>query len=474
MKQIENLLEQMIRHQEEKVLKIARDIVPGVTPEDLRNPNDFPALDRHSQFNFEDGILAGLKSALMALRQKKGSDPLLTRGLTPSSSFYMDNHATTAVDPRVAEEMIPCFAQTYGNAGSATHVFGREAAKFVESARERVAHLVNAEAREIIFTSGATESNNLVLKGVAKKGAHIISVVTEHKSVIDPLKFLEASGVAVTYLRVDREGKINLEELKQVICPETVLISVMMANNETGVILPVAEIGRISKEKGILFHSDATQAVGRIPVDVKKLSFDLMSFSAHKMYGPKGVGALYVRRRDAPQIHLVTQQHGGGHEQGLRSGTLNVPGIAGFGKACVIAAQELPAEGPRLASLRNRLLAGLEKNIPDIAVNGSLENRLPGNLNVSFPGCDAQSILLALADEIALSAGSACSSSSRTEPSHVLVALGFGRERAFSSIRFGLGRFNTEEEVDYAVKRVTETVSGLREINSTKTDKTKL
>lgn len=380
--------------------------------------------------------------------------------------IYMDNHATTAVDTRVAEEMMPCLIQHYGNADSRAHVFGREAEKLVEVARVRVAALIGAEAKEIVFTSGATESNNLALKGVVRKGGHIISAVTEHRSILDSLKFLEGEGCSVTYLKVSREGLVDLGALSRAITAKTSLISVMMANNEIGVIQPIAEIGQIAKERGILFHSDATQAVGRIPVDVQGLHLDLVSFSAHKMYGPKGIGALWVRRRN-PHVDLVAQIHGGGHERGHRSGTLNVPGIVGFGKACEIAGQEMTEEARRIARLRDRLMEGLCRELRNISVNGSFTKRLSGNLNLSFDGVDAQAALLAVGEEIALSTGSACSSA-RTEPSHVLKALGLNDETALSAIRFGIGRFNTEEEIDYTVTKIAQTVGRLREFSPTK------
>lgn len=386
--------------------------------------------------------------------------------------IYIDNHATTQVDPRVLEEMLPCLNQNYCNPDSATHSFGRTAEKLIETARSRVAALIGAEAKEIIFTSGATESNNLALKGIAKKGSHIISVVTEHRSLLDPLKFLEGEGCQVTYLKVNRDGIVDLEELKRSIKPNTVLISIMMANNEIGVIQPMEAIGRIAKEKGILFHSDATQAVGRIPFDVQKLNLDLVSFSAHKMYGPKGVGALWVRRKN-PHVNLTSQIQGGGHERGLRSGTLNVPGIVGFGKACEIAGQVLEEETKRISKLRDRLLEGFRRALPDISVNGSVTERLPGNMNISFSGIDAQAVLLAVGEEIALSTGSACSSQ-RNEPSHVLKAIGLSDELALAAIRFGLGRFSTEDEVDYTVKKVAETVTRLRQFNPTKPSRAKL
>jgi len=374
--------------------------------------------------------------------------------------IYMDNHATTPLDPGVLEEILPCFTRDFGNPESTSHSLGRTAETLVEKARQRIASLISARAEEIIFTSGATESNNLVLKGIAEKRGHVITVVTEHKSVLDPCRFLERSGCEITYLRVGKDGLINLEDLKRAITGKTILISVMMANNEIGVIQPMEAIGKITQEKGILFHSDATQAVGRIPVNVNVLGVDFISFSAHKMYGPKGIGALWIRKKQ-PKIRLVPQMHGGGQEQGIRSGTLNVPAIVGFGKTAQIAEACLPKEMKRLEQLRSRLLRCFQSELDEVFVNGSLEQRLPGNLNLCFRHVEAEAILLALQDEIALSTGSACASA-RTEPSHVLKALGLAPEDALSSLRFGLGRFNTEEDVDMAVTRVSAVVKRLR------------
>lgn len=373
---------------------------------------------------------------------------------------YLDNHATTAMDPRVLEEMLPCFTRNFGNPDSANHLLGREAEALVEKARQRIASLINARPEEIIFTSGATEANNLVLKGIAGKQSHVITVATEHKSMLDPCRFLAESGVEITYLRIGREGLIDPEELKRAITAKTVLISVMMANNEIGVIQPMEAIAKITGEKGILFFSDATQAVGRIPVDVQALGVDLLAFSAHKMYGPKGIGALWIRKKQ-PKIRLNPQIHGGGQEQGIRSGTLNVPGIVGFGKAAEIAGEGLSEEMKRIGKFRERLLERFQSELDEVFVNGSLDQRLPGNLNLCFRHTEAEAILLAVQDEIALSSGSACTSA-RTEPSHVLKALGLAPEDALSSLRFGLGRFNTEADVDFVVTKVAAVVKRLR------------
>ncbi len=374
--------------------------------------------------------------------------------------IYMDNHATTRVDREVLEEMLPCFSEHYGNPESATHVLGKEAEDWVEKARVRVSKLIHAHPQEIIFTSGATESNNLVLKGLAKPGAHFISVATEHKSILDPLRFLESTGCSVTLLKVNPEGLIDLNELRNAISNKTILISVMAANNEIGVIQPIGEIANIAREKGILFHSDATQSIGRIPFDVNALGLDMVSFTAHKMYGPKGVGALWIKKKQ-PKIHLVPQLHGGGHEEGMRSGTLNVPGIVGFGKASEIAGRALPEEIKKISALRDRLLAKLKKELDCISENGSMKQRLPGNLNLCFEGAESAAVLLALHNEVALSTGSACSSA-RVEPSHVLKALGLPDKKVMSSIRFGIGRFNTPEEIDTAVEKIVPVVKRLR------------
>jgi len=380
--------------------------------------------------------------------------------------IYMDNHSTTQVDPRVLEAMLPYFTEKYGNAASRNHEFGWKAEEAVEAARGQIARLIHANPREIVFTSGATESNNLVVKGVAEalrdKGNHIVTQVAEHRAVLDPCHRLEKSGHQVTYLLVDREGLIDLDDLRRAITPKTILISIMYANNEIGVLQPIAEIGKIAKEKGVLFHVDAVQAVGKIPADVQKDGIDLMSISAHKIYGPKGIGVLYVRRKD-PRVTLAAQIDGGGHERGVRSGTLNVPGIVALGKACEICEKELAAEGARLRVLRDRLKEALVAGLDDVTVNGSMTHRLPHNLNVSFGGVEGDALLMGIND-VAVSSGSACTSAT-LEPSHVLKALGVDDELGHSSIRFGLGRFNTEEEVDYVAARVIETVTRLRELS---------
>jgi cysteine desulfurase len=380
--------------------------------------------------------------------------------------IYMDNHATTRVDPRVLEAMLPYFNQIYGNAASRNHRFGWEAEEAVEKGRKQVADLINAAAKEIIFTSGATESDNLAIKGVAwmyrEKGNHIVTVPTEHKAVLDTCKRLEKEGYQVTYLPVQKDGLINLDDLKAALTEQTILVSVMAANNEIGVIQPIAEIGKLCHERGILFHTDAVQGVGKIPLDVQAMDIDLMSISAHKMYGPKGVGALYVRRK-SPRVQLTPIIDGGGHERGMRSGTLNVPGIVGLGKACEISKQEMATESDGLRAWRDRLRDGILSQLDEVYINGSLEHRLPNNLNVSFAYVEGESLLMGIND-IAVSSGSACTSAT-LEPSYVLKALGVGDDLAHTSIRFGLGRFNTEEEVDYVIGRVVETVKRLRELS---------
>jgi cysteine desulfurase len=380
--------------------------------------------------------------------------------------IYMDNHATTAVDPRVLEAMLPYFTERFGNAASRNHAFGWQAEEAVDVARKQIAELIGASAKDIVLTSGATESDNLAIKGVAemyrKKGNHIITAVTEHKAVLDTCKRLEKQGCEVTYLRVQRDGLIDLDELAHAITDKTILVTIMLVNNEIGVIQPVAEIGRIARERGVLFHTDAVQAAGKLPVDVDALNVDLASLSAHKMYGPKGVGALYVRRKN-PRVLVAPIIDGGGHERGMRSGTLNVPGIVGFGKAAEICRQEMAAESARVRALRDRLNDGLHRHLDELHVNGSLEHRVVNNLNISFAYVEGESLLMGISD-IAVSSGSACTSAS-LEPSYVLKALGTGDDLAHSSIRFGLGRFNTEEEVDYVVQRVTEVVTRLREMS---------
>jgi len=379
---------------------------------------------------------------------------------------YMDNHATTPVDPRVLEAMLPYFNEKFGNAASRNHSFGWSAEEAVENARAQIARLINATPKEIIFTSGATESDNLAVKGIAEmyreKGNHIITQVTEHKAILDTCKRLEKYGFEVTYLPVEKDGRINLDDLRRAITPKTILITIMYANNEIGVVQPIEEIGKIAKEKGVFFHVDGVQAVGKIPVDVQKDNIDLLSISAHKFYGPKGVGALYVRRRN-PRVQLSAIIDGGGHERGMRSGTLNVTSIVGFGKACELATNEMAAESERLRRLRDRLKEGLFAELDELYINGSMTHRLPHNLNCSFAYVEGESLLMGIND-VAVSSGSACTSAT-LEPSYVLKALGVGEDLAHTSIRFGLGRFNTEEEVDYVVSRVVETVNRLRELS---------
>jgi cysteine desulfurase len=380
--------------------------------------------------------------------------------------IYMDNHATTAMDPRVLEAMLPYFMEKFGNAASRNHSFGWSAEEAVEQAREQIAKLVGATTKEIIFTSGATESDNLAIKGVAEmyreKGNHIITAVTEHKAVLDTCKRLEKYGYRVTYLPVQKDGLVDLEDLKRAIDDKTILVTIMAANNEIGVLQPWAEIGKLCRERGVLFHSDATQAVGKVPVDVNKQNIDLMSISAHKMYGPKGVGALYVRRKN-PRVQISAIIDGGGHERGMRSGTLNVPGIVGLGKACALAHEEMPQEAARLGGLRDRLKDRILGRLDEVYINGSMEHRLPGNLNISFAYVEGESLLMGIND-VAVSSGSACTSAT-LEPSYVLKALGTGDDLAHSSIRFGVGRFNTDAEVDYVADRVCETVERLRELS---------
>ena len=379
--------------------------------------------------------------------------------------IYMDNHATTPVDPRVLDAMLPYFREEFGNASSKSHPFGWHAEEAVEEARAQVASLIGASPKEIVWTSGATESNNLAIKGVAEfhagKGKHLVTVATEHKAVLDSMHALERHGWSVTVLPVDRDGRLDPAQLRAALRPDTVLVSVMHANNETGVIQPIAEIGAITRAAGVLFHCDAVQSAGKIPFDVEQAQVDLASLSAHKLYGPKGVGALYVRRK--PRARLTAQMDGGGHERGFRSGTLNVPGIVGFGKACALAAAEREAEAARVLALRERLRRGLEAGLDLLTVNGSLEHRLPGNLNVSFAYVEGEAMMMAIKD-VAVSSGSACTSAS-LEPSYVLRAMGVGDDLAHSSIRFGLGRFTTEEEVDYTVRLVIQKVKKLRDMS---------
>ncbi len=380
--------------------------------------------------------------------------------------IYMDNHATTPLDPRVLETMMPYLTNKFGNAASRNHQYGWEAEEAVEQARKQIAALIGADPREIVITSGATESDNLAVKGVAymyrEKGDHIITAVTEHKAILDTCKHLEKDGFRVTFLPVNNKGLVDLDDLKNAITDKTVLISIMTANNEVGVIQDVKEIGRIARERGVLFHTDAVQAAGKVPFDVNSMNIDLASLSAHKMYGPKGVGALYVRRRN-PRVLLTPIIDGGGHERGMRSGTLNVPGIVGFGKAAELARIDLAKESAEMFRLREKLRNTFERELDEIYINGDLEKRLPGNLNMSFAYVEGESLLMGIND-IAVSSGSACTSAS-LEPSYVLKALGVGEDLAHTSIRFGVGRFNTEEEVDYVAQRVIDTVRRLRELS---------
>lgn len=381
--------------------------------------------------------------------------------------IFLDNHSTTPMDPRVLETMLPYFCEKFGNAASRNHPFGWEAEEAVEAARQQIAKLIHTDAKELVFTSGATESDNLAIKGVLEmykeKGDHIITSATEHRAVLDTAKSLESKkGLKVTYLPVDKYGMVSPDDVRNAITDKTILISIMMANNEIGTINPIKEIGKIAKEKGILFHCDATQGVGKIPVNVQEMGIDLMAFSAHKIYGPKGVGALYVRKK-APRVRLAPIIDGGGHERGMRSGTLPVPLIVGFGKACELCEQEMPTESVKLAALRDRLQDGIMKHMDEVYLNGHPTQRLPHNLNISFAYVEGESLLMGV-KEIALSSGSACTSAT-LEPSYVLRALGVGSDLAHSSIRFGLGRFNTVEEVDYTAKRIIEIVTKLREMS---------
>ena len=380
--------------------------------------------------------------------------------------IYLDYSATTPVDPRVVDTMLPYFSEVFGNAASRNHSYGWQAEVAVEKARQQVADLIGASAKEIIFTSGSTESNNIALLGIAEmhkeKGNHIITCLIEHKAVLDPAYYLESQGYKVTFLEVDKHGMISLEDLENSITDKTILISLMSANNEIGVLNPVKEIGEIAHENGIFFHTDATQAVGKIPIDVVDLNIDLLSLSGHKIYGPKGVGALYVRRRN-PRVRLAPVVHGGGHERGMRSGTLNVAGIVGLGEACSICQQELPSEMKRLKELRDRLHQGLTEHIDYLVLNGHTEKRLPGLLNVSFSYIEGESLMMGIED-IAVSSGSACTSAS-LEPSYVLRALGVGDESAHSSIRFSLGRFTTKQEIDIVIEKMVSVALRLREMS---------
>ncbi|WP_242340281.1 MULTISPECIES: IscS subfamily cysteine desulfurase [Anaeromyxobacter] len=379
--------------------------------------------------------------------------------------IYMDYHATTPVDRRVLEAMLPYFSEQFGNAASKSHVFGWHAEEAVEAAREEVAKLIGASAKEIVWTSGATESDNLAVKGVAQfyqsKGKHLVTCKTEHKAVLDSMHALERQGFEVTFLDVEKDGRLDPARLKAALRKDTTLVSIMHANNETGVLHPIEEIGRITRAAGVLFHCDAVQGVGKVPFDVEQANVDLASISAHKMYGPKGMGALYVRRK--PRVRLTAQMDGGGHERGFRSGTLNVPGIVGMGKAAELARLEGAAEAARVLALRERLRKGLQAGLDLLTVNGSLAHRVPGNLNVSFAYVEGEALMMAIKD-VAVSSGSACTSAS-LEPSYVLRAMGISEDLAHSSIRFGLGRFTTEEEVDHVVRLVVAKVKKLREMS---------
>ncbi len=394
----------------------------------------------------------------------------------PSRSVYLDNHATTRVDPRVLTAMLPFFTDTYGNAASTGHSFGWEAKEAVDAARETIAGAIGASPREIVFTSGATESNNLAIRGVAeraqRRGNRLITLQTEHRAVLDPIERLGRRGFDVTCLGVEpagsgRAGELDLDKLRSALGDDTLLVSVMLANNEIGVLQPLAEIAAMCRERGVLVHCDATQAIGKLPVDVRSLGLDLMSFSAHKLYGPKGVGVLYIRR-STPQVRLEPQIAGGGHEGGLRSGTLNSPGIVGLARAMELCRDEMPQESQRLTALRDRLYAGLTAELDGVSLNGPALDipgfRLPGNLNVSFAYVDGEALLMNM-KSVAVSSGSACTSAN-PEPSHVLRALGLSEEATRSSLRFGLGRFNTAEDIDFAIGAVAEVVRRLRKLSS--------
>ncbi len=379
--------------------------------------------------------------------------------------IYLDHHATTPVDPRVLEAMLPYFSQEFGNAASKSHVFGWRAEEAVEAAREEVGRLLGASAKEIVFTSGATESDNLAVKGAAQfhreRGKHLVTCKTEHKAVLDSMQALERQGFEVTFLDVEKDGRLDPGRLAAALRKDTILVSIMHANNETGVVHPIEEIGRITRKAGVLFHCDAAQSVGKIPFDVQAADVDLASLSAHKMYGPKGVGALYVRRK--PRVRLVAQMDGGGHERGLRSGTLDVPGIVGLGKAASISFEERDAEAARVLALRERLRKELFAGLDLVSLNGSLEHRLPGNLNVSFAYVEGEALMMAIKD-VAVSSGSACTSAS-LEPSYVLRAMGVSGDLAHSSIRFGIGRFTTAEEIDFVARLVVKKVTKLRDMS---------
>lgn len=381
-------------------------------------------------------------------------------------SVYLDNNATTPVDPRVLEEMLPYFKEKFGNAASRNHQYGWDAEQAVENAREQVARVIGASSKEIIWTSGSTEGNNTAILGVAKmygdKGKHIITCKIEHKAVIDPCKFLETQGYEVTWLDPNVQGRVTVEQVRDAMREDTILVTLMFANNEIGTLHPIAEIGKLCKQREVLFHTDATQAFGKVPIDVEAMGIDLLSMSGHKIYGPKGVGALYVRRKK-PRVRLQPLIHGGGHERGMRSGTLNVPGIVGLGKAADVAMRDMPTESVSIAKLRDRLWAGLSEHLTDIHRNGDPEHSLSNTLNVSFLYVEGESLMMGFAD-IAVSSGSACTSAS-LEPSYVLKGLGLGDDIAHSSIRFSLGRFTTEEEIDYTIKQVVKTVNHLRHMS---------
>jgi cysteine desulfurase len=380
--------------------------------------------------------------------------------------IYMDNNATTRTDPRVVEAMLPYFTEKYGNAASRSHPFGWEAEEAVETARGQIAQVIGATAKEVIFTSGATESNNLAIKGVAamykKKGNHVITQATEHKATLDTCKRLERDGFQVTYLPVDKYGQVHADQIREAITDKTVLVSIMAANNEIGTLQPIRDIGRMCKEKGVLFHTDAVQAVGKAPLDVEDMGIDLLSLTAHKIYGPKGIGALYVRKKN-PRVRLEPQIDGGGHERGMRSGTLPVPLIVGLGTACELARTNMPAEVEHAFRLRERLRKGIMDRLPESYLNGHPTERLPGNANISFAYVEGEGLMMGIKD-VAVSSGSACTSAS-LEPSYVLRALGVGDELAHSSIRFGVGRFNTEDEVDRVIEIVVREVNRLREMS---------
>ncbi len=379
--------------------------------------------------------------------------------------IYLDNNATTKVDPRVLETMIPYFTEDFGNAASRNHPFGWKAEEAVDYAREQIAALIGANEKEIIFTSGATESNNLAIKGVFEmykdKGNHMITVVTEHKAVLDTCKHLEKAGAEITYLIPNSDGLITLAQVEEAMKPNTILVSIMYGNNEIGVIQPIAEIGKLCHEKGVLFHSDATQAIGKVPVNVISDGIDLMSFTAHKMYGPKGIGALYVRRK-APRVKVTAQMDGGGHERGMRSGTLNVPGIVGFGKAAELARLEMHKDAEHTSKLRDKLEMALLE-LEESYVNGNKSHRLPHTTNMSFKYVEGEGLIMGIKD-IAVSSGSACTSAS-LEPSYVLKSLGLDDELAHSSLRFGLSRYTTEEEIDYTIEHVKSAVNKLRDMS---------